>query len=225
MSQAVEVVGKSDFARRCNVTPGRVSQWISEGKLTGAALVGEGRSARIDVTEAMRQLGDRLDLTQRLGLNGITTRIDAPAVSPLAATPIPQPDRPTSVEDQIKAERLKQEQIRTRRLEEEERANLGFFTPADEARRAAGQIAGTMISSFEASLPRFAQAVAAKFKVASRDVLHLLRDEFRTVREKTAAEMAQAADTEPDLIDGDAGEPRQDRLAGDGDGLGAAAAG
>ena len=41
-------ISKGEFARRRNVTPARVSQWLSEGKISGAAIVGEGRGALID---------------------------------------------------------------------------------------------------------------------------------------------------------------------------------
>src|SRR5262245_66301597 len=61
----VLIESKSDFARRTNVTPARVSQWISERKISGAALVGDGRSAEINVREALRQLDLMLDLNQR----------------------------------------------------------------------------------------------------------------------------------------------------------------
>jgi hypothetical protein len=50
-----------------NVTPGRVSQWIDEGKITAAALDGEGRSARIKVRVALAQLNRSLDIDQRRG--------------------------------------------------------------------------------------------------------------------------------------------------------------
>jgi hypothetical protein len=36
------VVRKSEFAKIANVSKPRVSQWISEGKLTAPALIGEG---------------------------------------------------------------------------------------------------------------------------------------------------------------------------------------
>src|SRR5215813_1640879 len=57
-----EVVSKGQFATLRNVSPGRVSQWISEGKIKPDALVGEGRKAKINVAVATRQFRDSLDI-------------------------------------------------------------------------------------------------------------------------------------------------------------------
>jgi hypothetical protein len=62
---AKEPISKSEFAVRRGVSASRVSQWIGEGKISGAALVGEGRSARIDEDLACQQLDERLDIDQR----------------------------------------------------------------------------------------------------------------------------------------------------------------
>lgn len=70
------IVSKSEFARICGVDPGRVSQWIAERKLTGAAFVGEGRSARINVPIAQRQLRRALDPNQ-MTANGSGTDLGA----------------------------------------------------------------------------------------------------------------------------------------------------
>ena len=60
------VVSKGEFARLINVTPGRVSQYIAEGKIFGPALGGEGHSAQIVVEVAREQLRKRLDHAHRL---------------------------------------------------------------------------------------------------------------------------------------------------------------
>ena len=57
----MSAIRKSEFAKRCNVSAPCVSQWISGGKIDGAALVGEGRSAMIDVDIAHAQLNEQLD--------------------------------------------------------------------------------------------------------------------------------------------------------------------
>lgn len=56
-----EVVSKGDFARRCGVTRGRVSQWLREGKIGPEALDGTGCRARIKADVALGMLRDRLD--------------------------------------------------------------------------------------------------------------------------------------------------------------------
>ncbi len=72
-----EVVTKGEFARLRGVTPGRVSQWIADGKIGPEAMEGEGRFARIRVAVATAQLKARLDIGQRFG-NGLSTDLTAP---------------------------------------------------------------------------------------------------------------------------------------------------
>ena len=51
------VVSKAQFAEICGVTPARISQLISEGRIHGPAIVGEGRYANIATVIALNQLG------------------------------------------------------------------------------------------------------------------------------------------------------------------------
>ncbi len=60
-----ETVRKGEFAKLHGVSPGRVSQWLRDGLISGAAIVGVGRSSRIVVVVANEQLRDRLDQTRR----------------------------------------------------------------------------------------------------------------------------------------------------------------
>lgn len=53
------IVTKKGFARLAGVSPGRVPQWLTEGKIGPEALVGAGRTARINVALAMAQPGAR----------------------------------------------------------------------------------------------------------------------------------------------------------------------
>jgi hypothetical protein len=61
------IVSKGEFARMINVSPGRVAQYITGGKLSGSALVGAGRQQRVDVEIAKEQLRERLDAGQMQG--------------------------------------------------------------------------------------------------------------------------------------------------------------
>ena len=69
------VVRKSEFAKLCNVTKGRVTQWITQRLIDGAAIVGEGQRALIDVDLACAQLQERLATDERYGLNDLSTNI------------------------------------------------------------------------------------------------------------------------------------------------------
>jgi hypothetical protein len=70
------IVSKAEFSRRCNVDRSRVTQWRRAGQLSGAALVGEGRFAKIDAAVALKQLKERLATNERFGLNGLNTNLD-----------------------------------------------------------------------------------------------------------------------------------------------------
>ena len=225
--QSLDAVAKGDFARLCNVTPGRVSQWISEGKISGAALVGEGRSAKICVSIAKAQLRSKIDVGQRFG-NGLSTQLDltppprlaAPAHPAAAPAPVAnEPPAPQAVyldplDNQIKRERLREIEGRNRRTAEEDLARRGIFTRTDEVRSAMAGLASGLVNVFEGSLSDLASSIATKFGLSQRDVLHLLRSDFRAVREKASDASRRAAqrmaaikeDNVPDATDDAMGE-------------------
>lgn len=182
-----EVVSKGRFAELRNVSPGRVSQWISEGKIKPSALVGEGRNAKIDVAAATLQLRNSLDISQAAG-NGVSTNLDLPLQAPAptetakpaaAAQPAPVADL---IAEQIKQERLDQLRRANRQRAEEEAARSGKYIETAEAVRQLGTVASQLMSVVEGSLTELATAISARFEIPQRDVLHLLRAEFRKVR-------------------------------------------
>jgi hypothetical protein len=67
MSAVPETVSKAEFAMSIGVTPGRVSQYIATGKISGDALVGSGRASRVRSEIAVAQLRERLDPSQMTG--------------------------------------------------------------------------------------------------------------------------------------------------------------
>jgi hypothetical protein len=108
---SAEVVSKGQFAALRNVSPGRVSQWIQEGKIKPDALVGEGRNAKINVAVATRQLRDALDVGQLAG-SSVGTRLDLPLLPPAPAS-LAAPTRepaPSALGDPI-ADAIKQERL------------------------------------------------------------------------------------------------------------------
>jgi hypothetical protein len=201
-----QVVSKADFARLKNVSAARVSQWISGGKINGNALVGEGRNAQIDVAIADEQLRERLDIGQRVG-NGLATRLgQAPAdaapdlpAAPAAASPAaPTVDR---FEEAFKRERLEALQRENRKRAEEEAARAGRYIDAQAASAQMAKIAGKTMTMIDGSLPEIASALAAKFSLSQRDVLHALRAEFRDVRQRAAASLRTEAAEQPAIVE------------------------
>lgn len=211
MSTAV-VVSKGRFARLKNVSGARVSQWIKEGKIGRDALVGEGRMAKINVVVATLQLRGSLDVNQSTGANGIGTKLDLPAASPptetaqIAPTPAPATDQ---IAEQIKQQKLDLLRRANRREAEEEASRAGRYIETADAVRQLGTVTSQMMSVVEGSMTELATAISAQFQVPQRDVLHLLRAEFRKVR-AAGSKMFREKELElPELI-----EARLDQIDG-----------
>jgi len=203
MSAAPAVVTKGKFAELTRVSPGRVSQWIAERKISGKALEGEGREQRIRVEEACRQLKRTLDIGQRLG-NGIDTRLEptAPTLAAEQSAAPPSKNPADAVEEQIKRARLKQIELQNSKAAEEAAARAGILTDAEAAQRQMGRIAAQLITAFESLLPDIATALAARFPaVPQRDALHIMRAEIHAGRSRLAAAMKVEAAALPELAE------------------------
>jgi hypothetical protein len=189
----VETVSKGEFAGIIGVSAGRISQMIAEGKIGPDALEGVGRNAKVRVELARQQIAERTDLGQRFG-NGLLTRLETP----------PAPDKPSApadpVAEQIKRERLLQIQHANRKAAEEALERAGQYVRADQVGAAMGKLGAALINVFEGGLGDLAQSIAAKFALPPRDVLHLLRSEFRSIREKGADAVRRQAASAPALI-------------------------
>ena len=222
-ADAERPISKSEFARRRGVTPGRVTQWISEGKITRTSLCGEGRDEKVIESAAVAELRAKLDIHQRLG-NGVATRLnldppppappqDTPQqAAPMAADnviafdaaqrPAPKPVAPTDeVGEAIRREQLESLQRKNRREAIEEAATSGQFADAIAVRQQMGRLAAQMVTAFEGALPELAAAIAAKWQLPQRDVLHLMRTAYRDVRAKQAAAARTDAEAVPPTIE------------------------
>ena len=190
---------KTAFAQRLNVTQGRISQYIKNGMISAAALDGEGRRAKIIVAIATKELDSKLDAGQRLG-NGLNTKIEVESIAHAeSASAIP---RYKSSVEKLADEKLIQSQMATRRMVEEEKSRQGKYTLTSEVRSGYIMLAGSMIRIFEGSLPDFATAISARFELSQRDVLHLLKAEFRKVSEAATKSASQKmGDTDNTKVD------------------------
>lgn len=200
------IVSKSQYALLKNVTPGRVSQWIAENKIEADALIGEGRGAKIDVRKADAYLRKNLDISQRFG-NGLSTRLNEQQSAAAAQTPELKSEElsPTiapaapvdPIEEQIKREKLEGLQRENRKRAEDEAARAGRYTLSDDSAKQMAKIATQMLAIQEGSLSEIAASIAAKFQIQQRDVLHLLRTEFRAMRVRSASALKETAATLP----------------------------
>lgn len=202
-------VSKSEFAALINVSPGRVSQFIASGQISRAAIIGSGQRAKIDVERAKADLRLMLDVSQRLG-NGIDTRLDDGEDG--SDTPeFGKPNRKDIDEDpfqrrggvdfEIKQQKLEQIRRVNRNAAIEDAKSAGSLIETDASRSAMVRVASSMLLVFEGGLTDFATAIAEEFKVPHRDVLHLLRREFRKVRATGAKQVKSEAVTLPETME------------------------
>lgn len=221
MQPAENTQSQAQFARYVGVSRAAVSQWKLRDILREDAFTEPGKKGKIVTAVAIEQVRRNRDIGQALG-NGIETRTStdaAPdaAVSTGVAQREVQPDLPgsdaasvyvapvvggaakpsvdTSVEGQLKQAKLEQ-QLRANRIQASEEAlRQGKLVDADDARAQISRVASMMLQIFEGSLPELSAAIGAQFDIPQRDVLHLLRAEFKKLRGKAATkERARLAD-------------------------------
>ncbi|HWK96221.1 MAG TPA: hypothetical protein VNR39_12445 [Pseudolabrys sp.] len=195
-----DVVTKSRFAQLTKVTPGRVSQWISERKLTGEALVGQGRSAQIRVPVALRQLRLRLDVDQRLA-NGIETRLDGAPVSAgngVEDGPTSEADR---LEEQIKRARLAALERQNRKLAEDEALRAGRFVLTDDVETRLGRIMADLFQRFDVVIADLAEDLAPVAGIPKRALMQRMGGVYRNWRTRTAQELRKHAASLPRLTE------------------------
>lgn len=190
-----QTLSKSEFAGRVGLSRARVSQLLTEGKISGDALEGEGRSARIVVDRALQQLKINLDVAQHAGMNGkAQLGKGAPALRQAAPD-----DDETS---QIRAEKLRQAQLITTRMQRDEQEASGRYVLAEELEGRVSGAVSRVVQMVEASLPALAARLAAACPgVDTRNATHELRLAFREVRERIAGEVEAEAKAMPPTVD------------------------
>ena len=185
-------ITKTEFARRRGVSRGRVSDWLAEGKISGHAIVGKGRFAKIDEDEACRQLSERIDSGQRFG-NGLLTRLD-PGDAPAAGSAT------ASLERQIMEQRLERLERENREASLRAAVDSGTLCRAADARRTTTAEITRVIIEFEGTLPALSTALAARFKLPPRDCLHLMRAVWRNARRSAAVATRERSEHLPEAV-------------------------
>lgn len=203
MTLVAETMSKGDFAVHIGVSPGRISQYISEGKISLAALDGQGRAARIRTAIAMAELRKTLDPAQRFGANGAAAITPAPQIA--AAAPSPGPAAPAGtvdpVVDELAQERLKQQRLKTAREQRDEDLSVGRYMLTDEARREASRAVTEAFKVMDQAIQEMAKTMAADFGVSQRDALLALHRVMRETRAKQAAAFREIAAALPDTVE------------------------
>jgi hypothetical protein len=200
-------LSKVEFAAHIGVTKGRISQMIASGIIGRDAMQGEGRSARIVVEKAVEQIRTRRHVGQALG-NGLGTRLDevvTPAAEPATTeqkaptlTLLTKPDDTASL---IQLERLEQERRKNRQAERDEAIANGKLVAGEELQRRVAKASQTVVNTFSGMAPDIANAIAAKFELPQRDVLHLVRHVMREKRLGAATALKTEAETMPETVE------------------------
>jgi hypothetical protein len=181
------VVSKAEFAELMNVTRQRVSQWLSARQIDGEALVGDGRTARINVEIARQQLSGRLSLSQHLGANG--KAILAGGASPLDAD--------------LKSARLRQLVLANERASDDAAIRAGVYAKSDDVRQQFGGIAARMLAAFESSFLPMANAIVAAKAQTPSEMLRAMRSAWLEARAHAAKAQGAAALEIPPMVESD----------------------
>ena len=179
-------VSKSEFATVMGVTRQRVSQWLAARQIDGDALVGEGRTARINVEIAKEQLSERLSISQHLGANG-------KALLNGGASPI---------DASIKSERLRQLVLSNDRASADAALRAGVYVMADDVRQQFGAVASRLMTSFESAFLPMANAVVAAKAQTPNEVLRAMRAAWLEARAQAAKAQGEEALAIPPLVEG-----------------------
>lgn len=192
------ILRKSEFAKRKHRSAGCVTGWIKEGKISVAALIGTGTRARIWVEQAEADLAASLSPGQQISEEFPAN--ERPTVGGerglLAAVSELEIDRARRAKaDADKAEHAAE--AARRRLD----LDVGRYMDATEARARMAKIAAQTVAAIELALPDLALALVDKFSIPQRDVLHVLREEFRHIRTRAAERLRKEAEMLPELVE------------------------
>jgi len=182
------VVTKGEFARLKGRSPAAVSNWIKDGRLTAAALIGTGNRARIWVEQADADLARSLDPVQQ-------DRLAQPVATTAAAA---ERDESDDIARRRKADADRAEseaELARRKLALDE----GRWIDAAEARRAWGRELSTIVTETETFMTntlahRLADAHGLDWKEVSSEIRRAWRA-FRTgTADEAAARQLEAAE-------------------------------
>jgi hypothetical protein len=188
---AAEIVSKAEFAGLVKRDPAFVSRAISQGRIHGDALVGEGRGARIRVAAALQQLGRSLDLGQQMAqaapILPVATGSDAGGL-PLEAT-----DKPANRGqfDGLREESLelknRRQRLEVERIEREQLRLAGELVRAADVAAELRRQLQPLVATFDEVPSVIAKAISEQFGLPYAEVLIAVKGALRTQRDAWAA--------------------------------------
>ncbi|MDP3960295.1 MAG: hypothetical protein Q8Q26_09620 [Pseudorhodobacter sp.] len=196
-----------ELADKLGLSSARISQYVSEGKLSGC-YSGEGRARRFDPSAVAKALGRRLDVAQMLG-NGAETRRALAAMQDHGQEASRQAPKPRQIDggELIEKDPDRYELARTQKTEEEarklRRLNAeaeGTFLLASEVERQIARQMAQEVAEFETVLRDGARRVADKLGVDFKTARQIMVDTWRSHRvgrsQQVAVEAGSAGLTE-----------------------------
>lgn len=176
------IVTKQEFAQRKGRAPSAISNWIAAGKISKAALVGDGVRARIWVEQAEADLAVSLDPAQQAAQDVPATLPTTPTAPEASLQP-----RLTSTDDEDLRRRRKADADRAEHEAEQARRRLaideGRYILADEAARTWGRELARLMSDIETFLfSTLARKIADRHGIDWKELAVQMRESFREFR-------------------------------------------
>jgi hypothetical protein len=207
------IVTKGDFAKMKGRVPAAVSNWIADGKITAAALVGTGKFAKIWVEQAERDLAINLDPAQQAAqphpINQTssfqTASVMAPTptaviVPPQEAAPPPAPVASPYADDIGRKRKADADaaEFAAERARRQALADEGRWIEAEPARQQwtgeLRKIVGELETYIGTILP---QEIADELQLDWKQVSLIARNSFRSYRQRVADKAAGIDIEEP----------------------------
>jgi hypothetical protein len=117
-----------------------------------------------------------------------------------------------TVEQAIKAERLRQLELSNRAARLEAGIRAGRYMLVDEAKQDMGRELGRLLATFESSFSELASALASAFKgVNQRDVLHTMRSTWQEIRRRRVKALRLEVAAMPAMFDDGANDAACER--------------
>ncbi len=197
------------LSKALGVSAGRISQYVSGGKLDGC-YSGDGRLRRFDLAKVAVALGRTLHPGQMLG-NGAETKRALAALPiedeeddpPVASAPQKTRDGaelPTTDPTRYEMARIQKAEEETRRLRRQNGEAEGKYVLASEVERQVARLMAQEIAEFEAVLRDGARRVADMLGQDFKIIRKIMVDEWRTHRagraDQLVAQVSEMALTE-----------------------------
>ncbi len=197
-------VTAAELAKSLNLSQGRISQLVSQGRLNGA-FTGAGRARRFDPSLAAQALKGSLHPGQMLG-NGAQTKVAldqmmSGAEPELQASAVRRPradtELPANDDDRYALARTQKAEEEARRLRRMNAQEEGLFVLASEVERQVSRVIGQELREFESVMRDAARLIADQLGVDFKTVRQILLATLRTHRSQRAGEITTGADDVP----------------------------